>query len=569
MVCVTPLTHNSSSLNNASTMGTLTMAIILLTTSAAALMPGEEALAAKAEWPEGWSGPVLIARSSRFHGFRASSDQNHLWIVTVDEPEGALRLWCLPPTGKEPAVVAETEVEGRLVDYDVASTGTTIYLSWAEENGNSSCWYKSYDLKGQESTAKTLIWSTPKYIDSLDMAAGEGDSVAIAWAGMGESGGYRIHLKVMTVQGRVIADTIRVSEAGRTGRAADTLPQIAVDGAGLVHCSYYRLENESGAAIYTQYNPTAGETGPVLVLGPSSMKNPFAALPVPHHSGDTAVLMPLGTSSRGVYRQQEPACGLIDSHGNWIDEWRAVTTRPGFTGSISATPEGEGAIFLTWLEGVNQVRQVAYSIYEPKEGRIIREGPVTVGEGHHFAPRALMVGQNRIILFYQYDGLSGIDVYLVNQLTPAEPPLAFRLGLDPAHPFLDGLVRIIYTGISAVAMAALASLAVGAVVIAVTLGNRIGIFPRQGPGAMARFAVAIGLMALLKQTNGYLYFGAQFLPGLPGLLTVLGSAGLTLGVIYVMSNLDREDTLTLAAAAYLFVFCDSFATLLVKGLVGW
>lgn len=514
------------------------------------------------QWPEGWSKPILLTQGdSHQHGFRAAAAAPDLfWLVTVAEEQLTVLKCSIDGNRKE--VIARQQFTGKLLDYAAVAYEGRLYLVWADGKDGTALWYRSFDLEGAISSP-VKVWETERYIDSVAVTADRAGKLFLAWSGLaaGEDN-YSIYLQERDIGTGAVDETLVVSDRDRY---LDKEPKLAAGSDGTVHIVYLQQEQQSGDIIYRAYRTLDRQLSEPIKLGSSSGKIEHMPVLLPRPDGTADVLWRKGIVVRGVLRDMAVAHARISVEAG-LSEYQPLSRFRGYVTAVSGAAASNGSILAVWVIE-DEYLQLAYAELS-QSGEVTKEGLVTADAGHHFEPQPLWLGSHRAVVYYKQRDDGDIDIYLVNDVNPAQQTLAFRLGLDEANPAADFLFQFVNTALSAAVLALLSFPVIALGILCAWVLNKTGLFSDSRLGGLALHAACFAVIALVKRTGSFLYYGAQFMPGLAGAIAVLFSGIFALGAV-VLFKLERNDLLSILLSCYLFVFLDNLCALMAKGLGIW
>jgi hypothetical protein len=344
-----------------------------------------------------------------------------------------------------------------------------------------------------------------------------------------------------------------------------TVPTLTIAGDKL-HVVFYRHIRQFSWAMYHVYElPSLTRlVAKELDRVPQDYHHPPTLLPNADGSVTVVWQRMLATNARVV--ALEPTQGRL-ADGQWVEPRAVILPLRGRVLSARGARGDDGRVLVVAMVEVGRTWQ-AQSILRDALGNTVRAGFATMTRGSALSARPLLVGTTGVVTFFSHDHTGRPQVYLVQTATPARRSFAFRIGLDPHSPVWDAIYRYIslLTGAFFLTFGA-----TGAMVIsfaALWLMSWLGLFSPTPFGDYLRIALQFGIIALLKQPDSLLYFGAVMLPGWPAVVSWGAAALLAIAVIR-LADLPTDDYLTLSFTGLLFVFGDTFTSLFMAGVGRW
>jgi hypothetical protein len=525
---------------------------------------GAPALAsAPTVWPEGWSREQRVTEGIPHYGhLSAPAGQDGVWIAAVNYRAGRTLIdITLYSLGQQTATAtAALAVTHRLRGFTMQESADGLTVIWIErQEGVESTLHRATLNAAGGLVEQDIIWRTAALAESPAFAKDRDGTIFVVLAAAID-GHHAIHLLT-------VSDAGEVSAAKRltTPDELATVPTIAVGG-GKLHLVFHRHRREFSWAMYHLYElPSLARTvEKELSPVPQDYDHPPTLLANDDGSVTLVWQRMLATAARVM--ALEPTQGRL-LNGQWIEPLRIILPLRGQVLTARGARGDDGRILVVAMVEVGRTWQ-AQSILRDAAGNTVRAGFATMTRGHALSARPLLVGTTGVVTFFSHDNAGKPQVYLVQTATPARRTLAFRIGLDPHAPVWDAVYRYISLLMGA---SFLTFGATGAMLIsfaAIWLMSWLGLFSATPFGDYLRLALQFGIIALLKQPDSLLYFGAVMLPGWPAVISFGAAALLALAVVR-LADLPADDYLTLSFTGLLFVFGDAFTSLFMAGVGRW
>jgi hypothetical protein len=432
------------------------------------------------------------------------------------------------------------------------------YLAFVERHeGLSQIKEQAIPVYGEKACDPVIIRECVGIVAGLVVHVDSLGNTYYAWSS-NEHGPRNIHLHVRDEKGAVLWDSYLNSPS-----TVDVSPVIAATPDRRVHFMHRETKGPVTEMVYTVLDLNLGEVVSTMRLGRVSEEPDHMPSLLTNDDGSVSVLWVRESLLRGQVRGSAISHGRISSSGDWIIPQTALHNQPGVNSDLSAA-RSESTLAV-WLNNETGSFQVSYLELD-RQGGLLSHGPVTVGRRHAFSPQVHYVGGYRTVL-YQALERDLTHVFLVDDVNPARPPLSFMLGLDLEQPLLDGVYKYFSLGVAALVLACLAGLGIGLALVVVVLCRRARIFG-SSVDSVTPLLIAVTMLSVLKRVSTFLYYGAVLVPGVTGILIAVGSA-----VFAVMglrlADMEPGETLGIAAGSFLFVACDTFCSLYLRGLGAW
>lgn len=537
----------------------LILAGLLAATTLAATAFG----ATPAQWPEGWSREQGIIEGVPYYGHLAApAGQDSMWLVNVGL-EGAKTLLQVTLFSLERSAITTNvtiPVTHQLRGFAMQESSAGLSVIWVErqEGAESTVHRAVLNAKGAL-LQQEIVWRTPALADAPSVAAADDGTLYVALSAAVD-GHHAVHL--LTIKGD--AELVTVTRLTAPDELT-TVPNIAAAGDRL-HLVFHRHRQHYSWAQYHLYDlPSLTRVASTdLGLVPQGHEHPPTLLANPDGSVTVIWQRMLGTPARVI--AMEPVQGRL-VNGQWYEPLQSVIPLRGTILAARGTRGEDGRVLVVAMVEVGHSWQVK-SILRDSGGRTVRAGYATMTRGNALNARPLLVGDVDVVTFYSYDHVGSPQLYLVQTATPAKRTLAFRVGLNPHSPWADAAYKYIslLTGALFLAFGATGAIALSLAVIWIL--TRLNVFSATAVGNYLRIFVQFAIIALLKQPDSLLYFGAVLLPGLTAVVSFAAAAILSVAVIH-LADLATDDFTTLSFVAFLFVMADLFTSLYITGVGRW
>ena len=525
---------------------------------------GETALAsAPTQWPDGWSREQRIMEGVVHYGhLSAPAGQDGVWLAAVNYRQGKTVIDVTLYSLSAQAVVANTPLPltHLLRGFAMQATPAGLTVVWLErEEGVQSTLHKAtLNLTGGMVEQRT-VWRTAALAESPAIAWAEDGTMYVALSAAID-GHHAIHLLTVP-QGGEAPTLMRLT----TPDELATVPTVAV-AAGKLHLVFHRHRQQFSLAQYHIYelpSQTRVHSGELSRV-PQDYEHPPTLLA--NQDGSVTVVWQRMWATNARVVPMEPTQGRL-YNGAWVEPLTVILPLRGRISTARGARGEDGRILVVAMLEVGRAWQ-AQSILRDAAGNTVRAGFATITRGSALSARPLVVGTTGVVTFFSHDGAGDPQIYLVQTATPARRTFAFRIGLDPHAPIADAIYRYVsfLTGALFLAFGATGAMAIGVLVI--LLMSKAGMFSATVLGDYLRLGVLFGTVALMKQPDSLLYFGAVMLPGVSGLVAWVGAATLALATIR-LTDMPLDDYLTLSLGAFLFVFGDAFTSLFIAGVGRW
>jgi len=553
--------HSTRSLSRACLSAVLralsvTLVLVALGTTAFASAP--------THWPEGWSREQRVAEGIPHYGhLSASAGQDGVWIAAVNYREGQTLIdITLYNLGQRTATASTAlTVTHRLRGFTMQESPDGLTVIWIErQEGVESTLHRATLNAAGDLIEQDILWRTAALAESPAMAKATDGTVYVALSAAID-GHHAIHLLTLHDGTGKPPSLMRLT----TPDELATVPTLAI-AKDKLHVVFHRHRQHFSWAMYHVYElPTLTRlVTKELDRVPQDYEHPPTLLPNADGSVTVVWQRMLTTAARVI--ALEPTQGRL-ADGQWVEPQTVILPLRGQVLTARGARGDDGRILVVAMVEVGRTWQ-AQSILRDAAGNTVRAGFATMTRGHALSARPLLVGTTGVITFFSHDNAGRPQVYLVQTATPARRTLAFRIGLDPHAPVWDAIYRYISLLMGA---SFLTFGATGAMLIsfaAIWLMSWLGLFSSTPFGDYLRLALQFGIIALLKQPDSLLYFGAVMLPGWPAVISWSAAALLALTVVR-LADLPADDYLTLSFTGLLFVFGDAFTSLFMAGVGRW
>ncbi len=532
-------------------------------------------------WPAGWSVPQPVGRTYAASGAAAFAldprgEVHHLTVSRRVEDDGFdLRL-------NDSTIVSMVDPPGHL-NMTVSQEDASLHLSWIQREEGTRYYQIAY-LRLKEADASDIddpriIRSAQRPIRDLHMIMPREGELLFTWVDM-TAGRPRVFAAGMSTaeeQGRrTELEAVRLTgEKGLSGSDSD--PTIIRDQSGITHLWWIREGPLRNHLMYWSYDgnmdPMSGEPAELGTVSGTG-RGQLAAL---HTAGEVfavwpgAVLLRASVAASGILLGRFTG-GIPDGEPLAVSEPVARSVRV-FSPSITTHPEGHSdQLFVAWSNSDRAEQGGQLVLYvagvDPVENRVSGLGPATLEAGEAMWPTILAAAAGEDLtlkVFYHVPvDHETLEIWRVTDAEPAQPGLAFYLGLCPRGPWADALFKLAALVMAGAGLTVARALVVVVATAFLMILSRTRAFPAGRGGGVITYLLAAAIVFSLNMPGNPIYWQAAPLPHPWDWAVFAAAAGMTIAVLRFTQRSHR-DTLNWLLAGFMFVYIDSALSVLYQG----
>lgn len=530
-------------------------------------------------WPAGWSLPEPVGQTYAASGAAAfaldpGGSVHHLTVSRGDSDGFHLRLNDV--TLKN--ISHPPEHLNLVIDEDLQ-----FHVSWIQRNEVGMQYQVSYlRLDGadpSETAYPRVIRSSDRPIRDLHMILPREGELLLTWVDM-TAGRPRVFASCMSTvggdDGEEESEAVRLTgEEGLSG--SDSCPRIIRDDFGYTHLWWVREGALRNHLMYWAYDKDMtplfeepAELGTVSGTGRGQLE-------AVHADGEVfavwpgAVLLRTSVAASGILLGRFTD-GTPDGEPFPISEPVGRLVRV-FSPSITTYPEGRGdQLAVAWSNSDSAEQGGQLVLYvatvDPVEGTVSSLGPAVLDAGEAMWPTvfAAPAGEEVVLKVYYHVPVDHetLEIWRVTDADPAQPGLAFYLGLCPRGPWADGLFKLGALVMAGAGLTVARALAVVTAVVFMILLSRTRVFPGGRGGGVITYLLTASVIFLLNTPGNPIYWQAAPLPHPWDWVVFTAAAGVTIGVLWVTRR-NHGEMLNWLLAGFIFVYVDSVLSVLYQG----